>query len=157
LGLLGLHRDDGFTRREERRRQVDGQHLVPIVERHLIDRFVRGDAGVVHQHVEATVRRDGGCDERNDVRLALHVGRHRQRAAAGIPDLPGDPFQFVRAPRREHHVCALAPEGGRYPGADSAARARDDRHPAGQCFCHAGRIDNGVARPRRLVYADVYT
>ena len=36
-------------------------------------------------------------------------------------------------------------------------RRRDDRHPAGQCFCHAGRIDNGVARPRRLVYADVYT
>src|SRR5580698_4712309 len=46
--------EHGFDH-EERARDVDAQHRLPVLDAHLAHRLVDRDAGVVHEEVDATV------------------------------------------------------------------------------------------------------
>src|SRR5262249_49942308 len=70
------------ARAEKRRGDVDGQRLVPVVERDVLGVLVGGDAGVVNQHVEAPEGLDRLFEQRDDRVFFSEVGRQRQRFAA---------------------------------------------------------------------------
>ena len=92
----------------ERPRQVDAQDLVPVVDAHLPDGAVDGDAGVVDEDVEAAVLVDDFLDDALAVVGVADVALvQRQRAAVGLDRLA----QFVGA-------CLV----GGVAGADDGAR-----------------------------------
>ena len=57
----------------ERRRQVGGEHLVPVVALHAQHQLVAGDAGVVDQDVDPAVRCERAVDQRVDRGGVGHV------------------------------------------------------------------------------------
>ncbi len=79
---------DGEPRHVEHRGQIDGDHLVPVVGRILLDRQRQaGDAGIVDQHVEAAERLDRGRHHALDLGAAGHVAAPRDQARDLLDDL----------------------------------------------------------------------
>lgn len=112
----------------EQRRDVEGHHPVPFVERCPERRAQQHHAGVVHHDVEAPVtRRDLGDDRRRRRRVGQVAGHGGGRPAAG-GDLGHEVAEPVR-PSGGHRDGR--PAGGEVDGdrpADPAARARNERH-----------------------------
>jgi hypothetical protein len=52
--LAGTHAFDHLARHVEQRAEVGVDHGVPLVERHLVEGGVTGDAGIVDEHVDGT-------------------------------------------------------------------------------------------------------
>jgi hypothetical protein len=72
----------------EAARQVHAQHLVPVVDGHLPDRPVDGDAGIVDQDVQATVLVDHLVHDTLAVVKVAHVAlMQRQLPSVGLDGL----------------------------------------------------------------------
>jgi hypothetical protein len=86
-----------------------------------------GHAGVGEEEVDGAVSLLGGGDERDDARLAPHVGDDGQPV-----DLIGDRSHARLVAVGQHHAGALGGEAGRARPADAAAGSGDDDVLAGQ-------------------------
>ena len=62
--------------------QVDAQHRVPVVARHLGEPLPAGNPGVGHERVEPPQTVDCRCDETLVLRRARHVGAHEDGPTA---------------------------------------------------------------------------
>ena len=80
--LALLHAGDRGANAVKRRRQVDGYHRVPFVDREILDAGDMLNAGIVDQHVERAEFFFGGRDHRRDFRGLGHVGRRIKRLDA---------------------------------------------------------------------------
>jgi hypothetical protein len=136
LGLLRLHDADRLARAEKRRGDVDGERLVPVVERDVLGVLVGGDAGVVHQHVEPPEGLDRPLEQRDDRVFFGEIGRQRQRFAAFGFDACRNLVQQLGAARHQHGLRALGSEQLGDAAADAVAGAGDDRDLALELFGH---------------------
>ena len=101
---------------------------------------VADDARVVHQNVEAAERVDCGLDETLGLRPVRDVGSTGDGFATGGGDLVDHALGCTAAARGrpveadadvvDDDARALGGEGQRVCAPDSAARSRDDDHPA---------------------------
>jgi hypothetical protein len=82
------------------------QALEDAEVRHALEPSLHRDAGVVHEHVDAAVERDGALDHVAARRPLADVGRHGDGAAAGGDAAPDRFLEPCRAARREHQVGA---------------------------------------------------
>ena len=109
--------------------QVDGHHLVPIVQALFQEGFCRGDAGIVHQQVA------GAELGLHRIQRGFHRGRvgdvepHRHRALAQRGDGIG---HRLRPPRGQRDPRTRAMQHARKMPAEAAGGAGDQRHPAGR-------------------------
>ena len=127
-GVLRLHDLDGFLRAQEHAGQVGGDHVLPGLERQVLERHRRrADAGIVEQDVEPAEGRLDRGEQRQD-RLALrHVGRHRQRLGAERIDFAGDLVEHFLAAAGQHQAVAGFRQGNGHRPADPGAGARSPR------------------------------
>jgi hypothetical protein len=65
---------------QEQRIEVDVDDPTEVVDRLVLGCDGRADAGVVHQHVDATEALDGGGDEGLEISIDGHIARHRDCA-----------------------------------------------------------------------------
>ncbi|MGY3497397.1 hypothetical protein ACVW1B_006816 [Bradyrhizobium sp. USDA 4502] len=93
--LAGAHALDHLARHVEQRAEVGVDHGIPLLDRHLVERGILGDAGIVDEHVD---RAEIGLDlldagragvERGDVPLvdrnpALRLELLRRGVIAGV-------------------------------------------------------------------------
>jgi hypothetical protein len=98
---------------------------LPVFVGDVADGAAEPDAGVRHEHVEPTERRDGGGDRLGDVGRVGGVTRDRETLHLRCHRLDG-----LRTPARHHHGCPFARKqpGGRR--ADPGPAAADERHLA---------------------------
>ena len=146
-GLLAHHRA-GRVRARDRALEVDGEQQVelalPVPAGRLPGEHV--GAGVVDPHVEAAQALARLRDERL---AAARVPRSARATsarppAAAMPSATATRGRLAAAVRHEHGRAGAGERLGD-PGADAAARARDDR---------AGPVEPGLARLRRRVRRD---
>ena len=134
-------RQRGLTE-EERAREVDLEHAMPVVVGHLQHRVIAGDPGVVDEDVEASVLLDHLPDDapavfgKADV-AAVDAGLHAVRLdrLAGLRDL------VLVAAVAGGDRGALLGERQADRGADAATAAGDERDPAGQLALAADLLD----------------
>lgn len=123
-----LHAGDGEPGGVERRRQVDGEDLVPFLDRKILDRGDFLNAGIVDHHVEgADVGLGGGHQLGNFARLG-HVGAvigDADPMGRGEPRAQGLDFVRVAEPV-EHDVHSRFRESFGDALADAAGRTGDD-------------------------------
>src|ERR1700733_9982152 len=115
-----MHRDDGV------------EFLLAGVGHHP----VAHDAGVVHQHIQATERVDGGLDQGGSLIPVRDVGAVSDGFASGGGDLVDDALGRAASAVRgsvqayadvvDDHACTFVGEGQGVRAADTAARSRDD-------------------------------
>ena len=115
---------------EEDAIDIDCLLAAPVLMAHLEDRGADADTGIVDENVEPAELVLNGCDDFLPARLARHVMAVSACCAAGLGD---DLDRFLEA--RLVHVGHddLGPLGGQRdcrPPADTARRARDQRHLA---------------------------
>ena len=130
--LVLAHRRQRRARGMERRRKIDGQDRVPLLDRKLLERRDVLDAGVVHQNIEAAevIQRHG--DHVGDRRGLRHVGRRIAHLDAELRnDLGlrfGDVFRLAEAVEHDRGACCCERASNAEP--DAAGRAGDERHVA---------------------------
>ncbi len=116
-----LHQEEGCA-------DIDGEEIVEILDRGVLDRRRLGDAGIGDQHVEAVT--DDGADLLCKLMSAVRsreVGGNRVGAAARLADLGDDRFGFRRAAAvMDQHLSALLGEGKSAGAADTARGAGDE-------------------------------
>jgi hypothetical protein len=84
------------------------------------------DTGVVHEDLQAAVRRDGAIHRGATGLRAEEVAGVDLGPTAGGADLVRGRFELGAGARNERHRCALVAEGERDGAADSAARTGDE-------------------------------
>ena len=155
LAMLGigarLEQRDRALRAQELAGEVDRERALPVAQRDVLaGRRRSGDAGVVHQRVEAAERR------RHRVEQARDGGRDppRRRRCASVP---GRSRPARRAPRCRRRRRARAHPRARTPGPSRArcprrprSPARADRECSGPCDLRARRR---CLRARRVARA----
>ena len=136
------------ARREERRREIRAQRLLPALERQLPDRLVRRrpDAGDRGADVDAPERRPRLREELVDLRLVGEVGAERNCAL----ELRGDRLGAVAALVVVHDdPRAFRRERAGAGGADAARRAGDDDALACEAGVHRPEPNGEAASARR--------
>ena len=113
---------------EEGARQVGVDHGVPLVQRDLLDRRERIDAGAVAEHVEPPEPLPRRVDDALEVVALRDVAGDHGRAVGR--KLAGDEVEAGLAAREEDDVRADRAERPHDPAADAAARAGDDDRAA---------------------------
>jgi hypothetical protein len=78
--LAGSHALDHLARHVEQRAEIDVDHRTPLLERHLVEGGILGDAGIVDEHVD---RPEIGLDFLDAGRAGIERGH--------IPFVDGDP------------------------------------------------------------------
>jgi hypothetical protein len=139
-------------RAEELAGQIDGNDLVPLRERHFVERRVLLQAGVVDQDVDRAELPTHAIEHLPHVVFVGNVAAVGVAiAAAAAPDLLdhrlgiGGPADVV-----DHHVGAGVPEAYRDPLADPGTGAGDERSLSLQLLLdRTGRHDH--RRQRRVV------
>ena len=97
-------------------------------ERHLVDRRVALQAGVVDEDVDGPELLDGAAEHVRDFRFHGDVGAQRQRSAARPRDVVGDLDRLVLAvPVVDDDIGARLAERDGDGLADSRIRAGDER------------------------------
>ena len=142
LDLLALHDRERVLHQEERRAHVDGEHRVEKLGARVPDRAAIGDAGGVHQNVDAPERLVGLGDDLACILHRREIGCHEDRLDALL-------FE-----RRFHLGAALGVAAGDDEAGDAALgeemrdrlakplrRARDDGDLA---------LERGVLQRRRI-------
>ena len=84
------HAPGGGDAAEKRPLGVDGENGVPIRLGELFERSVGGVSGIVDQHVQGSQRIADRPDHAFDGFAIGDIGLDRDRAAAKLPDLPGN-------------------------------------------------------------------
>ena len=119
----GHHRADGM----ERRRQVDANDGVPLLDRELLDRRDVLDAGIVDEDVDGAEIPLGLGHHLRDLARAQHVGRIESDAGAvRRTGLDGGRIVGRRAEAVEHDIGACRGERLGDAEADAGGRAGDD-------------------------------
>ena len=116
--------------------QVGVDHVVPLLDAHLLDRPVADDAGVVHEDVETAEPPDGFVDHPLEGRRVANVGRQRH----GPTGLHAGGRLFGQGPIRsfrvvevvDHDVGARLVQPPRGGLAQALPTARDNRRLAGK-------------------------
>jgi hypothetical protein len=124
--FAGAHALDHLTRHVEQRSEISVDHRTPLLQRHLVECAVLGDAGIVDQHVDRTqigldlLDARGAGIERTDVpfvdgnaRLGLEFLRRRVIAGVARRDLVTRGLQRLadrrtdtaRSPRHQCNPC----------------------------------------------------
>ena len=130
--------DRGVLARRPRAVQVHLDDRVEVLGRHVEDRAVPNDAGVVHEDVEPTELRHGLLDHLAGLVVVRHVGVvGRRHATAVLDDLHGLIRRSGRALTRhrsaevvDQHVRPVLGQLHRVAAADAVPRPRDDGHLA---------------------------
>ncbi len=126
LGLRGLAQvRRGGADHLERHGDVDGEHLLPPVVAHLVDRRVERVARVVDDDVDLPEGVDRGLDELVRGAVGGEVAAVDGRVAR---DLARRLLRHVGVEVVDQDLGALAAEQLRRRAADAARRAGDDRH-----------------------------
>src|SRR5207253_3788182 len=125
--LAGAHALDHLPRHVEQRTEIGVDHRVPLLERHLVEGGILGDAGIVDQHVDRT-----------EIRLDLLDAGDAGVERTDVPFIDGDAglgLEFFRrrviacVARRHLVACGLQRLADRSPNAP--------RSPLHQCnTCH---------------------
>ena len=110
--------------------EVDGQHPVPLFQRHLGHRLGHADPGVGPEQVEPAERGHGGADRAGHVIRARRVARHELGPAAPGVDRLGDPVPLGGVHVDQDQGRSLGGEQFRTRRADAAGRAGDQPDPA---------------------------
>ena len=112
--------------------QVDVDDRVPLLLGHRHEHAVAQDAGVVHEHVEASEGVDGGAHQRLATGPAGDVVVRRDGFASAGADLLGrllgDLTEIV-----DDDLGTLGREESRVLAPEAPTGARDDRDPAVEC------------------------
>ena len=90
---------------------VHGVERVELLDRHLVEGPIHGDASVVHQHIQPAQKRRCFVGHRPEWRDLIEVGPECRGLASGVHDLLGHGFGArgaVRIVRR--HACSLPGE-----------------------------------------------
>ena len=120
------HRPGRSTNGHEGRREVGRDHLVPLVIRHAEGEVVLGDAGVVDENVEPSVRLGDAPDGRGERRSIGNVdGDHAGRTARGL-DARLDLVERALTAADEHDVASVPGKSHRDGLADASRRASDN-------------------------------
>jgi len=147
--LLRVHRLEAGAGGQEGAVEVDREHLLPGLERHLVHRADHLHAGIADQDVDAAELAHDALHTGLHLRLAGDVHGDADGLAAGIADLPGHRLGPFQVEVGDGDLGALAGEGQRDAAADAAGRTRDD----GYLICHAHesvlRIREGACRGAR--------
>ena len=141
-------------RAQERAVEDHRQHAPPVGERHVRERLLGPDRGIVHERVDASEALDRRGDHRGDGGGIGHVGDVARRAAGRRPRSSRTVAVDVgvRMQRVDHHVGAAGGERARDRPADVAGAAGDQHDLPGQF--PAGQVPSvviarRVAVPRR--------
>ena len=108
LDLLPPHDLGGLLHQEEGRAHVDREHAVEQFRARVEDRAAVGDAGGVHQHVDAPERAVGPRGDLARLLDAREVGLHEFRAAALGRDLPRHGLPALRVAAADHEAGGAA-------------------------------------------------
>jgi hypothetical protein len=129
----------------EHAQQVHAHHLVPVVERGVLDGAEQPHARIVHQDIQPPPLRHRARDGCLRLGLVGHVGLKGQRVPTASRNVLRQLLQALLAPRREGDGGPLSGQragGGR---ADATAGAGDQRHrPVKKSFCHGSVYRFGV-------------
>src|SRR5690606_8812284 len=106
--------------------QVDAQDPVPVLERDLADLAGHGDAGVVHEEVDAAERAPDRLRHRLDVGDLTDVDAHRHRATAGGFDEARRLLGALEVDVGDEHPAAALGQGEADGAAEAAAAAGHD-------------------------------
>ena len=124
--FLANHVPRHGLRHEEGAAQVGVQDQVPIVPGDFQRRFAHVAAGIVDQHIDLAVVRDGGLDHGLDAVEAAHVQRQRQCPAAQRLDLGLERCQRRRVAAGDHEVSPRPRQRTAEVLAQAAAGAGDN-------------------------------
>ena len=114
------HRAERGAAEPERRRQVDGDDLVPVGVGNPDEQRVAGQAGIVDEDVYFPHRRLGLRHQLLDRGAVGEIARNDMDAVA---ELAGEMLQHLAAGARNRHGRALPVEGAGDAAADAAGRA----------------------------------
>ncbi len=106
--------------------RFDVDHAAEAGDGLVLGRHRGADAGVVHEHVEVAVERDGVGDEPLAVVVGQHVAGHRDEPLA---EVAGERLEPVGAPGRRDHRGAGGVQHAGEAVAEAARRAGDDGDP----------------------------
>jgi hypothetical protein len=160
LRTLVLHHAERFADAVERAVQVGLDHLLPLLDRQLVDRHRRrAHAGVVEHQVHAAEALDRGVEQRRNLRGLRHVGRHRERALGDVAErvagLGNRLLQCIGPAAGEGHAPAVGDQRLRAGSADARTGAGDDRDAVVGCLGGGGHLagllatNEGVCHCRR--------
>src|SRR5262249_48927697 len=123
---LCLHLLDRRAAHQEDRGHVGGDHVVPVLEGHLVDRLAGGHARVVDQDVDAAVGLHRLGEHRRRVALLGDVGGSDHRLPALGTDSGGHLVQHRFAACDDHGLGTLGGEQLGDAPADARAGARNN-------------------------------
>jgi len=103
---------------------VDAHHPVVVGQRRVDQPGGHGDAGVVHQHVQAAEMIRRGAHRRRD-RLGVRGVRGQEPGVR--PERPPGPLAKFRIPAGDHHPGALGQEPAGHGQAQAGGSAGDQR------------------------------
>ena len=115
---------DGIAGAQELAGEVNGEHRVPLIQRHLVERCILLNAGVVNEDVDGSELFLHPSEHLPDVFFVRDVNLVAVRPDAQRTDLLDDFLRrlFARAPV-DHHICSCAAEGDGHRPADAGVGA----------------------------------
>ncbi len=153
--LLRLHLRDGGAHRMKRARQVDGDDLVPFLDREILDLLDMLDAGIVDQHVDGaeSLRRRG--DQVCDLRGFRHIRWVVEGTSLGKRFKPLHyRLDFVRLSEAvDDDVVTLSGKGGGDRKPDAAGGSGDNNgslHAVLHMACFRDAISRRLCPKRRF-------
>ena len=129
---LGHHGTGGMFAAQERAAQVDAHQALPVLKRQVLQRGTAGDAGVVHQDVQAPEALHRRCQTVLHLPLIADVDHGSSRLAAGTADLRLDCRQVLGIHIHQHHLRPGLRQPHCNGASQPAARPGHQRRPAVQ-------------------------